>query len=590
MLILVSLILVVAGMSYWIWKGRNDQTQPEEDMDLLNCKVEDYWQQLLMAMQELSQQKNPTAEVRILQDSLKDVEALGKVKPGKIVLMLLGEFSAGKSSFINALLDDDVLTTKIRPTTASVTILSYGEEEKAIIHEVGGQTKILPLDEQRKNITQITAMGKHQENAEELQKIEYVELFLRCDLLKEMEIIDTPGFNSGYEWHTVSTKKFLQRADVILWMFHATKAGTRTEYELLQQTDSQHKIAIVNQIDRINQEDREDAFAHIRGEIPLELFEKVFFVSSKKPKEGEDAEDYQRICELRQYFVQEIVPQKKKYVADHKRQFLKGLLQTTQKAEQKLNQDCYQRSSEMHSLMMQCKMLMQQSEERMNAMHHFQKYQQEPKLLLQHLEQVLVQEFWVSGMQATVQELRTALSRLLRDQQNIVELERVEASKHQTYNASVEKYEPLKKEYDNSFFSNIADSVWNFVANSNFTNAKDELDKAEQEMQEAERCWQQAKRKTQDARQHYESGKAVFDASCDSFAQNVRKQANRQQQSILECQRKAEKLQQQHEQQKLKLQHREKMLQSIRNVQQAADSIVTCCASQEQTEKALLSA
>lgn len=156
-----------------------------------------------------------------------------------------------------------------------------------MVHEAGGHVRIIPLDAQRQDIAQMTAMGKHQENAENLQQIEYVELFLHCELLKEMDIIDTPGFNSGYEWHTISTRKFLQKADVILWMFHAAKAGTRTEYELLQQTDNQHKLAIVNQIDRIDQVDREDAYVHIRGEIPLELFEQVFFVSSKKPKEGE---------------------------------------------------------------------------------------------------------------------------------------------------------------------------------------------------------------------------------------------------------------------------------------------------------------
>lgn len=48
-------------------------------------------------------------------------------KAGKNRVDAVRGVSAGKSSFVNALLEDDVLTTKVRPTTTAVTILSYGE-------------------------------------------------------------------------------------------------------------------------------------------------------------------------------------------------------------------------------------------------------------------------------------------------------------------------------------------------------------------------------------------------------------------------------------------------------------------------------
>ncbi|HIP46012.1 MAG TPA: hypothetical protein EYG95_00455 [Campylobacterales bacterium] len=48
-------------------------------------------------------------------------------------LAILGEFSAGKSTFINRLIGMDIFPTGVMPITSTVTVLEYGEEEKVEI-------------------------------------------------------------------------------------------------------------------------------------------------------------------------------------------------------------------------------------------------------------------------------------------------------------------------------------------------------------------------------------------------------------------------------------------------------------------------
>lgn len=570
MLIFVGLILVVLGVLYWILR-KNDSKKQIEKKTLQAGISEEYWTKLLLAINELDKQENPIAEIQLLKDKCKEIELLAKAKSEKVVLMLLGEFSAGKSSFINALLEKDVLTTKIRPTTAKVTILSYAEKEKVVVHEVGGRVSIIPLDAQHKNIAQITAMDKNQENVEELKQIEYVEIFLCSEILKEMDIIDTPGFNSGYEWHTVSTRKFLQKADVILWMFHASKAGTRTEYELLKEIGSQHKLAIVNQIDRINQIDRKEVYKHICDEIPMKMFERIFFISSKKPKNGENAIDYQRIQEIRQYFAMEIVPQKRKYVFDHKKQFLQELLQIIQNAENKLDQDCSCRKSEMHSLMIKYRTLQQKIKTYTDAINYYQHYKNKIETVLQNIEKILVPEYQTAVIISAVKDLYEERVRLKQEQEQLLSLKTIEASRHKNYDDSVDKYVPLKQAYDDSFFSNIVDSVWNFIADSNFTDAKDELDKAEYEMKEAKRLWQQSHRDLKSTTQRYENDKVNFDNGCDKLMQILQKQVMIQQQSLQKCQNKAKSIKQQYEYWERDFKKRENMLKVVHNIRQVAE-------------------
>ncbi len=50
-----------------------------------------------------------------------------KLQKNEFYMVVLGEFNVGKSLLVNSLLQKDILPTSVRPTTATLNILKYGE-------------------------------------------------------------------------------------------------------------------------------------------------------------------------------------------------------------------------------------------------------------------------------------------------------------------------------------------------------------------------------------------------------------------------------------------------------------------------------
>jgi small GTP-binding protein len=132
------------------------------------------------------------------------------------LLVIAGEFNAGKSAFINALLGERFLTEGVTPTTAVVTLLRYGDQ---------------PSDE---------PVG------EDLAERAYPAPFLR-----DITVVDTPGTNAIIRRHEQLTRHFVPRADLVLFVTSADRPFTESERAFLETIrDWGKKIVIVlNKID-----------------------------------------------------------------------------------------------------------------------------------------------------------------------------------------------------------------------------------------------------------------------------------------------------------------------------------------------------
>jgi len=132
------------------------------------------------------------------------------------LLVVVGEFNAGKSAFINALLGESALQEGVTPTTTKVNILRFGEtRESAILSE---------------NIESLT---------------------LNSPLLQEISIVDTPGTNAIIREHEEITSLFIPRSDLILFVTSADRPYTESEKTFLDQIRSWGKkvVLVINKID-----------------------------------------------------------------------------------------------------------------------------------------------------------------------------------------------------------------------------------------------------------------------------------------------------------------------------------------------------
>lgn len=185
-----------------------------------------------------------------------------KANNGQIVLNIgiFGTFNTGKSSIINSILNEKILLDDVSPSTALVSILKYGDSKEMILCNKNGEKKEITEDE----FYQVS--NHHQEDSQEegqiKENIDYIEVYYPCEVLRNINLIDTPGFSSVSEEDDNLTKKWLEYVDILLWTFDINK-GTihRDELNLLKYVSSKigskRIIAILNKIDRKPLSERE---------------------------------------------------------------------------------------------------------------------------------------------------------------------------------------------------------------------------------------------------------------------------------------------------------------------------------------------
>ena len=115
------------------------------------------------------------------------------------LLVVVGEFNAGKSAFINALLGARVLEEGVTPTTSRVGILRHGPAVARSTRPDGIEETTAP-----------------------------------AEVLRELAIVDTPGTNAVLREHEALTRDFLPRADLVLFVSSADRPYAESERAFLE--------------------------------------------------------------------------------------------------------------------------------------------------------------------------------------------------------------------------------------------------------------------------------------------------------------------------------------------------------------------
>ena len=176
------------------------------------------------------------------------------------LLVVVGEFNAGKSAFINALVGQPALVEGVTPTTAQIHLLKYGEQ-----------------------VTRQTGTGLQVVTAP-------------ADLLRDVHIVDTPGTNAIIREHERLTTDFVPRSDLVLFVTSADRPFTETERGFLQVIQGWGKkiVIVLNKVDILRPSELDQVVAFVReaGRTLLGVAPDVFPVSARlaqRAKHGEPA-------------------------------------------------------------------------------------------------------------------------------------------------------------------------------------------------------------------------------------------------------------------------------------------------------------
>jgi small GTP-binding protein len=168
------------------------------------------------------------------------------------LLVVIGEFNAGKSAFVNALAGSRVLEEGPTPTTTRLQILRYGETRARHVEEESLDVIAAPVE-----------------------------------LLRDLDIVDTPGTNAIFREHERLTSEFVPQADLVLFVTSADRPFTESERALLENIRNWGKkiVVVVNKVDLIEPpQDREQVrrFVAENAQALLGSKPEVFLVSARQ--------------------------------------------------------------------------------------------------------------------------------------------------------------------------------------------------------------------------------------------------------------------------------------------------------------------
>jgi Flp pilus assembly protein TadD/GTP-binding protein EngB required for normal cell division len=205
-----------------------------------------------------------------------------------LLVTVMGEFSSGKSSFVNAFIGAEVAPTGITPTTATINVVRYGRERGGRILAHDGTVLELGWDALMQHLRALTP--------EAARKIDRVEILVPLPQLEKINIVDTPGLNSIQPEHEATARAFIARADAIVWVFTAGQGGKASERAALQSIRDEGKrvLGVLNKADQLSADERTEVVEFIASSLG-ELVEVVVPVSARDALAGKPEGNWQAL-------------------------------------------------------------------------------------------------------------------------------------------------------------------------------------------------------------------------------------------------------------------------------------------------------
>ena len=191
-------------------------------------------------------------------------EELGiRLNEGRFHLAVLGQFKRGKSTFLNALLGEEILPTSVIPLTAIPTFIFSGNERRirVIFADDTPSVEIRPAT----NAHVADFLGEYvteSGNPKNRRHVSVVEVFLPSEILqKGVVLIDTPGIGSTFRHNTEATLNFLPQCDAALFVVSADPPITEVEIAFLQEvkTKVSRLFFLLNKVDYLDPHEQETA-------------------------------------------------------------------------------------------------------------------------------------------------------------------------------------------------------------------------------------------------------------------------------------------------------------------------------------------
>ena len=224
-----------------------------------------------------------------------------KIQSQRFRLAVIGEFSQGKSTLLNALLGEEIQPVRAIPCSGTVTVLKYGTQKRVICRYKDGRSEEIAFEEYKVKAT-ISKEAALEHRSDELAQSNIEEIIFEHPELalckNGVEIVDSPGLNE-HPQRTAITQKILTDTDAAIFLTNATRLLPEKEKELLHDVRYQlnnnsrkepadNLFVLVNFMDNLDsQEDIQDvkqrleSFVKKENLLVFKEINRVHYISAK---------------------------------------------------------------------------------------------------------------------------------------------------------------------------------------------------------------------------------------------------------------------------------------------------------------------
>jgi len=184
-----------------------------------------------------------------------------------IDVAIMGQFKAGKSSFLNSLIGQPVLPVGAIPVTTAITRLQYGNIERAVVRHFDGLTTDVSLAD----IAEFTSEAKNPGNQKNVSIVD-----IALPSLKNyagLRLVDTPGLGSVYKYHQSTAENWLPAVGTALLAVSADRPLSEHDLELIRELTSHtpNIILLMTKTDLLSSDQQQEVIQFFKQTLQREL-------------------------------------------------------------------------------------------------------------------------------------------------------------------------------------------------------------------------------------------------------------------------------------------------------------------------------
>jgi len=178
-------------------------------------------------------------------------------------IVVAGEFKRGKSTFINALLGDEVLPMGVVPLTSVITIVKSGPSAAIRVQFSNGDSQLAQLSRLPDYVTE-------QGNPGNCKEVRDVTVYHPSSWLKAgLQLVDTPGVGSVHQQNSEVTHHYLPQSDAVIFIISADQPLSHNELDFLVciRRHAAKVFCVLNKVDLLSPSELQESIAFTSGTL-----------------------------------------------------------------------------------------------------------------------------------------------------------------------------------------------------------------------------------------------------------------------------------------------------------------------------------